>query len=133
MNGKGTVTKTKSLNFKNLNGENFIKPSVSNFPLLKLIKEYKRNNSYYEIILVTVNDYFVKKFLNGNINFQKMQIKLLKKLKDPYLSKYYNKYPKKINDIYMMVNKVNKYLKRKLEILKIQLCCLQIYPLVVQI
>ena len=59
---------------------------------------------------VTVNDYYVRKFLNGNINFQKMQIKLLKKLKDPYLSKYYNKHPKKINDIYMIVDKVKKYL-----------------------
>ncbi len=113
-----TYKRNKDINFKNLNGENFIKPSVSNFPLLKLIKEYKRNNSYYEIILVTVNDYFVKKFLNGNINFQKMQIKLLKKLKDPYLSKYYNKYPKKINDIYIMVNKVKKYLYENEEINK---------------
>ena len=108
-----TYKKNKDINFENLNGENFIKPSVSNFPLLKLIKEYKRNDSYFEVILVIVNDYFVKKFLNGNINFQKMQIKLLKKLKDPYLSKYYNKYPKKINDIYMIVNKVKKYLNEK--------------------
>ena len=108
-----TYKKNKDINFKNLNGENFIKPSVSIFPFLQLIKKFKRNDSYYEIILVTVNDYFVKKFLSGNINFQKMQIKLLKKLKDPYLTKYYNKYPKKINDIYMIVNKVQKYLNEK--------------------
>ena len=108
-----TYKKNKDINFKNLNGENFIKPSISIFPFLQLIKKFKRNDSYYEIILVTVNDYFVKKFLSGNINFQKMQIKLLKKLKDPYLAKYYNKYPKKINDIYMIVNKVKKYLNEK--------------------
>ena len=102
--------KNKDINFQNLNGENFIKPSLTIFPLIDVIKKYKKNDSYYEIILVTVNDYFVRKFLNGNINFQKMQIKLLKKLKDPYLSKYYNKYPKKINDIYMIVDKVKKYL-----------------------
>ena len=108
-----TYIKSKDINFQNLNGKNFIKPSNSFFPLLKLIKYYKTNDSYYEIILVTVNDYFVKKFLNGNINFKKMQIKLLKKLEDPHLAKYYNKYPKKINDIYMMVNKVKKYLYEK--------------------
>jgi len=108
-----TYKKNKDINFKNLNGENFIKPSVSIFPFLKLIKKLKRNDSYYEIILVTANDYFVKKFLSGNINFQKMQIKLLKKLKDPYLAKYYNKHPKKINDIYMIVDKVKKYLNEK--------------------
>ena len=103
----------RDINFQNLNGKTFIKPNNSTFPLLKLINGYKSKDSFYEIILVTVNDYFVTKFLNGNINFQKMQIKMLKKLKDPYLSKYYNKYPKKINDIYMIVDKVKKYLYEK--------------------
>ena len=112
---KTTVSykKNKDINFKNLNGVNFIKPSNLIFPLLKLVKRYKRKDSFYEIILVTVNDYFVTKFLNGNINFQKMQIKMLEKLKDPYLSKYYNKYPKKINDIYMIVDKIKNYLYEK--------------------
>ena len=105
--------KNKDINFQNLNGENFIKPSNSVFPLLKVINQYKKNDSYFEIILVTVNDYFVKKFLNGQINFQKMQIKLLNKLKDPYLSKYYKKFPKKINDIFKMVYKVNAYLENE--------------------
>ena len=105
--------KNKNINFQNLNGENFIKPSNLVFPLLKVINQYKKNDSYFEIILVTVNDYFVKKFLNGQINFQKMQIKLLNKLKDPYLSKYYKKYPKKINDIFKMVYKVNAYLENE--------------------
>ena len=103
----------KDINFENLNGKNFIKPSKSIFPLLKVINEYKKKDSYFEIILVTVNDYFVKKFLNGQINFQKMQINLLKKLKDPYLSKYYKKFPKKINDIFKMVYKVNAYLENE--------------------
>jgi len=105
--------KNKDINFEYLNGKNFIKPSKSIFPLLKIINEYKKNDSYFEIILVTVNDYFVKKFLNGQINFQKMQINLLKKLKDPYLSKYYKKFPKKINDIFKMVYKVNAYLENE--------------------
>tara|TARA_B100000927_G_scaffold44929_1_gene32268 strand:- start:1024 stop:2199 length:1176 start_codon:yes stop_codon:yes gene_type:complete len=113
-----TYKKNKAINFQNLNGENFIKPSRSLFPLINVIKEYKRNDSFYEIILVTVNDFFVRKFLNGDINFQKMQIKLLKKLKDPYLSKHYNKYPKKLNDIYMIVDKVKKYLFENEKIFK---------------
>ena len=108
-----TYKKNKDINFQNLNGKIFIKPTYSTFPLLKLIKRYKIKDSYYEIILVTVNDYFVTKFLDGNINFQKMQIKMLKKLKDPYLSKYYNKHPKKINDIYTIVDKVKNYLYEK--------------------
>ena len=105
--------KNKDINFEYLNGESFIKPSNSIFPLLKLINEYKSNDSYFEIILVTVNDYYVKKFLNGQINFLKMQTKLLKKLKDPYLSKYYKKFPKKINDIFKMVYRVNAYLENE--------------------
>jgi len=113
-----TYPKNKDINFKNLNGQNFIKPTNSVFPFLKLINKYKKNDTYYEIILVTVNDFFVKSFLNGNISFQKMQIKLLKKLKDPYLSKYYNNYPKKINDIYLIVDKVKKYLNENEKISK---------------
>ena len=105
--------KNKDINFEKLNGNNFIKPSNSSFPLLKVIKEYKRNDSYFEIILVAVNDYYVKKFLNGEISFKKMQTKLLKKLKDPYLSKYYKKFPKKINDIFKMVYRVNAYLENE--------------------
>ena len=105
-----TYKKNKDINFQILNGKNFIKPTNSTFPLFKLIKRYKTKDSYFEIILVTVNDYFVTKFLEGNINFQKMQIKMIKKLNDPYLSKYYNKYPKKINDIYTIVDKVKNYL-----------------------
>jgi len=105
--------KNKDINFEKLNGNNFIKPSNSNFPLLKVIKEYKRNDSYFEIILVAVNDYYVKKFLNGEFSFKKMQTKLLKKLKDPYFSKYYKKFPKKINDIFKMVYRVNAYLENE--------------------
>ena len=105
--------KNKDINFQNLNGKNFIKPSNSVFPLLKIIKQYKKNDSYFEIILVTVNDYYVKKFLKGEINFQKMQIKILNKLKEPYLSKYYKKFPKKINDIFKMVYKVNAFLENE--------------------
>ena len=117
-NSLETYPKNKDIDFKNLNGQNFIKPTNSVFPFLKLINHYKRNDTYYEIILVTVNDFFVKSFLKGNISFQKMQIKLLKKLKDPYLSKYYNSYPKKINDIYLIVDKVKKYLNENEKISK---------------
>ena len=41
------------------------------------------------------------------ITIHKMIIKLLKK---PYFTKYYKKTPKNINDIKIMVNKVEKYL-----------------------
>ena len=104
--------KNQDINFDNLNGYNFIKPSNSIFPLLKVINFYRKNDSFFEIILVIVNDYFVEKFLDGQINFQIMQTKLLYKLKDPYLSKYYNKFPKNINDIYKMVYRVKKYLQK---------------------
>ena len=41
-----------------------------------------------------------------------MQKLLLKMINKKVFSKYYNKYPKKINDIYKMVNKVKLYLKK---------------------
>ena len=49
----------KKFNFTNLNGLNFIKPDIKNFPLLSIIKK-NYINSYYETILITINDELVK-------------------------------------------------------------------------
>ena len=45
-----------------------------------------------------------------------MQNLLIKFIKKNAFKKYYNKYPKKINDVYIMVNRVKKYLKENGEI-----------------
>ena len=99
------------INFQNLNGLNFLNLNEKKFPYVNILKNFKIKNSFFEIILVTINDELVKLFLNKKINFIKMQNLLLRLIKTNKFAKYYNKYPKNINDIYIMADKVKKYLK----------------------
>ena len=98
--------------FKNLNGINFIKPDEKKFPYMNILKNLKSRNSFFETTLVTINDELVKSFLKKKITFIEMQNLLLRLIKNNKFTKYYNKYPKNINDIYSMADKVKKDLKK---------------------
>ncbi len=103
------VYNNKEFFFNKLNGLNFIKPSKRNFPLLKILN-YKFENTYFEIILITINDTLVKMYLDETIKYITIHEMIIKLLKKPYFTKYYKDSPKNINDIKNMVNKVEKYL-----------------------
>ncbi len=102
----------KNFDLKNLNGLNFIDANDKKFPYLKLLNYIKIKNTYFEIILVSINDALVEKYLNDQIGFIFMQKKLLRLIKDPYFTKYYNRSPNNINDIKFMVEKVITYLNK---------------------
>ena len=104
-----------NFDYKKLNGLNFIKPDVQKFPLLKILK-YKFNSTFFEIILVSMNDFLVKNYLNNKISYITIHTTILKLLKKPYLMKYFNTSPKNINEIKLMSNKVEHYLKRYLKL-----------------
>ena len=88
---------------------NFIKPNDNNFPLIKILN-YKFENTYFEVILITINDTLVKMYLDKSIKYITIHKMIIKLLKKPYFTKYYKDSPKNINDIKNMVNKVEKYL-----------------------
>ena len=69
------------------------------------------NNSIYSEIEKITEKTEKYPFIKSNFVDQKNQI--LNKLKEPYLSKYYKKFPKKINDIFKMVYKVNAFLENE--------------------
>ena len=71
----------------------------------------KIDDSYFEIILVTINDELVDLYLNKKIKFVTMQKTLLKLIKKQSFTKYYKKYPQNISDIFNMVDRVKKYFK----------------------
>ena len=100
------------LNFHELNGVNFVHPDKKKFPYINILKRRKTNNSYFDTIIVTLNDELVKLFLNKKLSFFKMQRILLKSISSKDFTKYFNKYPKKINDIFIMADKVKNYLKK---------------------
>ena len=96
-----------------MNGLNFSLPNKKNFPLLEILK-YELNSTYFEIILVSINDALVKYYLNNEISYISIHTVMLKLLKRPYLTKFFNTSPKNINEIKLMVNKVNLYLNKYL-------------------
>ena len=99
--------------FELLNGENFIKPNKNNFPLLNILN-YKFNKTYFEIILVSLNDELVKKYLENKISYISIHNIMLILLKKPYFKKYYKSSPSNINDIKIMVEKSKKFLNEYL-------------------
>ena len=110
---KFAYNKKYNFNFNKLNGNNFIKPSLKNFPLLKVLN-YKYKNTYFEVILVSINDLLVKKYLENKIPYISVHKSMIALLKKPVLSKFFVLKPKNINDIKMMVNKTNQYVERYL-------------------
>ena len=69
MNTKNFNYNDGKLKFELLNGLNFIKPEIKKFPVVKLLSRVKNKSSYFETILITINDYLVEKYLNGDINY----------------------------------------------------------------
>ena len=110
MNTKHFNYNDGKLKFDLLNGLNFIKPEIKKFPVVKLLSRVKNKSSYFETILISINDYLVEKYLNGHINYLALNTNLVKLIKNPYFTRYYNRKPKNIIDIKIMIKKVNTYL-----------------------
>ena len=110
MNTKNFNYNDGKLKFELLNGLNFIKPEIKKFPVVKLLSRVKNKSSYFETILISINDYLVEKYLNGDINYLALNTNLVKLIKNPYFTRYYNRKPKNIIDIKIMIKKVNTYL-----------------------
>jgi len=110
LNNESFIYNDNKLNFEILNGINFINPDKKKFPLLNLIKIIPIKNSYFETILITINDELVMRYLRGEINYFSLNNNLLNMIKKPYFAKYYKSSPNNINDIKSMVNKVKNYI-----------------------
>tara|TARA_Y100000768_G_C23967697_1_gene678747 strand:- start:24 stop:1193 length:1170 start_codon:yes stop_codon:yes gene_type:complete len=98
------------IKFELLNGLNFINPDKKKFPVTQLLKMTKNKTSYFETILITINDYLVNKYLNSQISYHSLNSNIIKLIKTPYFMRYYNSKPKNIIDIKIMVKNVTNYL-----------------------
>jgi len=112
MNSKIFNYNDGNLNFNLLNGLNFINPDTKKFPVLKLLNMIHNKSSYFETILISINDVLVDKYLKGHISFNSLNTNLMKLIKIPYFTRYYKHKPKNIIDIKIMIKKVITYLNK---------------------
>ena len=99
-------------NIKKLNSISFMLPNKKKFPMLSIINLIPNNTSYFETILIALNDSLVGKYLNSEINYASIYRNLLRLIKSSFFKKYYKLKPKNIYDIKNMINVTNKYLNK---------------------
>ena len=99
--------KTKDLNFKIINNPLLKKIDENKFPLIKLLKNLPNHNSLYETALISINDFFVYKFLENKISFEKLMKLILKTSNLKEFTRYKKIRPKRIEDIYNLSNYVS--------------------------
>jgi len=72
-------------------------------------------SSYFETILITLNDTLVKYYLEGKINYISLQLNLLALIKKPYFKKYYKLKPNNLYDIKKMIYITKNYLLKNVK------------------
>ena len=85
-----------------LNNLELKKIDYKKFPLAKLLQNIKENDSLYETVLVTINDYFVLKYLNNEMQYQEMISLIYKYCNLKEFLKFRNILPKNVKDIYRL-------------------------------
>ena len=107
--------RSKTLNLKILNNLNLKKVNYKKFPTVKIIDILPNNSSLYETIVITVNDFYVHKFLNNKINFSSLIKIILKTIQLKEFLKYKKIRPKNVKQIYSLRN----YVRLKLDNLSV--------------
>ena len=100
-------TQAKPINLKILNDLNLEEIDKKKFILIKILDSIPAQGSLFETILITINDYFVYKFLKKEINFERMIFLINKYVNFKKFQKYKKIKPKNVDDIYRLRNYVS--------------------------
>ena len=112
--GKKNI-QSKNLDLDILNNLNFKKVDKQKFPLIKIVSQLPKKNSLYETALISINDYFVFKFLENKIKFTQLIDFIYKYSNHRDFTKFKKNPVKNVNDIY----KIRNYVSLKLDTLGI--------------
>ena len=94
--------KSQSLDLSILNNLELKKVNYKKFPLVRLLNNLNEKDSLYETVLVTINDYFVLKYLNNEIQYHEMVKLIYKYCNYKIFLKFRKILPKKVMDIYRL-------------------------------
>ena len=97
----------KVIDINKMNNLNFQKINNNKFPVLNLFKIIPHSFSLFETLLVTINDLVVYKYLNKKISFVDISKLIVKLTKLKQFQKYKKIYPKNINEIINLNNKLS--------------------------
>ena len=97
---KSESIKSKPLNTKILNNLDLKNVDAKKFSFVKILYKLPEHSSKFETILITINDYFVYKFLKKKISFEKMIFLINKFVNLKKFSKFKKIKPKNVKDIY---------------------------------
>ena len=110
------IIKITDRNIKKFNNLNFSIPKIKDFPILKILKLIPENESYFEIILTSLNDNLVNKYLNGEINYISIQKNLLYFIRCSFFKKFFKLKPSNITDVKIMIKITINYLNNNIKI-----------------
>ena len=100
------IINSKKLDLKKLNNLDFRYANPKKFPIIRILKMLPNNTSFFETILVSMNDKLVDLFLNNKIKFTDISKKMNKVLNLYSLKKYKKIKPKNIEEIIRMNTKI---------------------------
>lgn len=106
---------SKNLDLSLLNNLELSTPCIKQFPLIKILNYLPEFNSLYETALITINDFFVHKFLEKKITYFLLISNINKFSKLPDFYKFTKIPVKNITDI----NKTRDYVSSKLKTLSV--------------
>ena len=100
------IINSKKLDLKKLNNLDFRYANLKKFPIIRILKMLPNSTSFFETILVSMNDKLVDLFLNNKIKFTDISKKMNKMLNLYSLQKYKKIKPKNIEEIIKMNTKI---------------------------
>lgn len=103
---------TKQVNIKKFNSLNLSTTNTNYYPVLKLLKKMPKNDSLFETVLVSANDYLVELFIKNKISFKKISVLLLKISNMKKFNKFKNQFPKNLKDIFQTNEYTINYIKK---------------------
>ena len=105
-----SYNKNTHLNINKLNNLDFRNINLKRFPIVKMLKKLPLDYSFFETIIVTVNDLVVSKFLNNKIHFTDISKLVLYYLNLKKFDKYKITRPTNINEILKTSDMIKKIL-----------------------
>lgn len=106
-----SINNSKNLSLNLMNDLNLKKIDNTKFPVIKILKNYPKQNSLFDTVLVSVNDSLVDLFLRKKISYLEIGKNLIKFCKMTEFQKYKKITPKSTDEIY----KLSKYVSLKIQ------------------